>query len=72
MKKKPLTPLPEDIVAQLDALGSADCPDCYRGLCAEPDDRMDTGFAWYCRNPDCASSDGCWPVMPGDIRRAIR
>lgn len=66
------TALPGDMTGRLNGLGSAACPDCHQPLQAEADDRMDTGFAWACTNPDCDSAGGCWPVMAGDIRRAMQ
>lgn len=61
--------LSEALLSRLNALHRA-CPGCHGDLSAEPDDRMRTGLAWFCPNPDCTEKGGCWPVVEGDVGRA--
>jgi hypothetical protein len=66
-----LATLPDDILARLDEL-RPDCPGCHGDLKAESDDRMRTGFAWYCPNRDCTEHGGCWIVAERDFTKAAK
>ncbi len=60
--------LPEDILDRLSAL-DVSCPACYSSMKAESDDRMPTGFVWYCPDKTCSEHGGCWPVRDGELER---